>query len=198
MLEEKRTLLDLVSGGRYKTSRDMPSMLELGASYNDWVNKRSNEEIGLGLTNRDLYDIVVGSGGGIVKSASNAVKLFTGWRDNLSKYMLTAPKKERKMADYIVRQAMLKIDETDIAATQRVINSVNKEFGLAGKVVVPEIKGAAGGAMRQAAKKKGSQIQKQSKGEKWRKQYEKKTEIAAKKKATTGDEPYHRMTQKIQ
>lgn len=175
----------------------MPSMLDMGVAYNSWVNEGMDKEVYPGVTSRDLYDIVIGSGAGVVKTASTATKLFTGWRDNLSAYMLKASKKERKIADYIIRKAMLRVDESDVRGTQNLLNAINKEYGLAGKVVVPEIQGAAGGAIRQATKKKGAQIQSQAKGTKWRKQQERKATIAAKKKASTGDEPYSRGTQKL-
>ena len=128
MLEPKRTLLDLVSGGKYKTSRDMPSMLDMGVAYNSWVNEGMDKEVYPGVTSRDLYDIVIGSGAGVVKTASTATKLFTGWRDNLSAYMLKASKKERKIADYIIRKAMLRVDESDVRGTQNLLNAINTWF----------------------------------------------------------------------
>ena len=194
---DRRSLLDIASGGVYKTSKDLPSFSELLGVIAEYQAEEMSKEVGGGVTQGNLYEIVMGTAG-IVKTASTAARLFSGWRDNLAQYMSKAPKRESKLTDFIIRKAMERVDTDDIKSTQNVLGSINKEFGLGGKVVVPRIEGAAGGSMRQATKKRGAQMRKQTKGEKWRRQEERKAEIAAKKLKQTGDEPYHRGTLKLE
>ena len=163
---DRRTLMDIASGGQYKTSRDLPSFSELLNVIAEYQAEEMSKEVGFGLTRGNLFDIAmgvsgtVGAAGGVIKKASTAARLFSGWRDNLVQYMTKAPKRESKLMDFIIRKATERVKPDDIKATQSVLGSINKEFGLGGKVVVPEIKGAAGGAMRQATKKRGAPIPK--------------------------------------
>ena len=156
---DNRSLLDIASGGQYKTSKDLPSFSELIDIISEYQEKEMSKEVGGGVTQGNLYEIVTGTAG-IVKTASTAARLFSGWRDNLAQYMAKAPKRESKVMDYIIRKAMERVNTDDIKATQNVLGSINKEFGLGGKVVIPKIKGAAGGAMKQATKKRGASIAK--------------------------------------
>ena len=78
----RRTLLDIASGGQYKTSRDLPDFKELidlaAARQAVWMS----EEIypGSGVTQENLYDMVTGTAGmakvgkAIVKQGVKGVK----------------------------------------------------------------------------------------------------------------------------
>ena len=78
----RRTLLDIASGGQYKTSKDLPDFKELidlaAARQAVWMS----EELipGSGVTQGTLYDMVTGTAGmakvgkGIVKQGVKAVK----------------------------------------------------------------------------------------------------------------------------
>ena len=165
---DKRTLMDIARGGAYKTSRDLPSFSELLDVIADYQAEEMSKEVGGGLTQGNLYEIVTGTAG-IVTKASTASKLFSGWANNLRLYMSTLSKKQlRRMntESNIINDAMGSIQRygDDVKGTQGVLFSINKELGLSGKVVVPEIKGAAGGAMRQATKKRGAPIPKKERG----------------------------------
>ena len=81
MANGRRTLLDIASGGQYKTSRDLPDFKELidlaAARQAVWMS----EEIypGSGLTQGNLYDIVTGTagmakvGGAVVKQGVKGI-----------------------------------------------------------------------------------------------------------------------------
>ena len=77
---DKRSLLDIASGGAYKTSRDLPSFSELLNVIAEYQAEEMSKDIGGGLTQGSLYEIVtgtagiVGAGRGIVKTARTAVK----------------------------------------------------------------------------------------------------------------------------
>ena len=106
-------------------------------------------------------------------------------------YMATLSKKQlRRMnrQDNIVREAMNAVQKygDDIKGTQGALHSINKSYGLGGKVTVPKIEGAAGGLMKQATKTKGAQIKKDLPVTKRRKKAE---AIARKKLKESGDEP---------
>ena len=76
----RRSLLDIASGGQYKTSRELPSFSELINLISEYQVKEMSEEVGYGVTQGDLYDIVTGTagiakfGGGVVKTGVKAVK----------------------------------------------------------------------------------------------------------------------------
>jgi len=202
--KERRSLMDIVSGGQYKTSRDLPDFKELIDLAADRQAVWMSEEIypGSGVTQGNLYDMVIGAAsvapvGRAIKTASTGKKLFSGWRDNLLEYMAGASKKERRLTDTIIRKASDIVNVDDVEGTRSVLQKINSEWGLS-QNLIPKIQGAAGGAMRQSRKKRGAQAAKQTKGEKWRKQEERKAEIAAKKRKQTGDEPYHRGTLKLE
>jgi len=149
------------------------------------------------ITQGNLYEIAMGVAGvgAVVKTANTAGKLFKGWLDNLDTYMATLSKKQlRRMnrQDNIVREAMNAIQKygDDIKGTQGALHSINKSYGLGGKVVVPEIKGVAVRGAKQAEKATGD-IKKPEyvSGTKWRKKKEAKDRIARKKLKESGDEP---------
>ena len=76
----RRSLLDIASGGQYKTSKELPSFSELIDLISEYQVKEMSEEVGYGVTQGDLYDIVTGTagiakfGGGVVKTGVKAVK----------------------------------------------------------------------------------------------------------------------------
>ena len=76
----RRSLLDIASGGQYKTSRDLPSFSELLTLISEYQEREMSKEIGYGVTQGDLYDMVTGTagiakfGGGAVKTGFKAVK----------------------------------------------------------------------------------------------------------------------------
>jgi len=76
----RRSLLDIASGGQYKTSRDLPSFSELLTLISEYQEREMSKEIGYGVTQGDLYDMVTGTagiakfGGGVVKTGVKAVK----------------------------------------------------------------------------------------------------------------------------
>ena len=80
--KERRSLMDIVSGGEYKTSKDLPSFKELYDVAAERQAAHMAEEIlpGSGVTQGTLYDIVTGTagiakfGGGAVKAGVKAVK----------------------------------------------------------------------------------------------------------------------------
>ena len=194
--EDKRSLLDLVTGGKYSEAKDLPPLSTTGKITDENISSL----LDVFSENPDV-EYIGGTGPllgalstvGVIRTASTASKLFRGWRHNLEQFMKSA--KERKRADYIVREAVKILDEDDIKITKHGLNIINKEFGLTGKVLVPEIKGAAGGKMRQASKKREQSLSRK-KTARMTKQRE-SAERVAKKPKKTGDEPYHRGTQKI-
>ena len=76
----RRSLLDIASGGQYKTSKELPSFSELIDLISEYQVKEMSEEVGYGVTQGDLYDMVTGTagiakfGGGVVKTGVKAVK----------------------------------------------------------------------------------------------------------------------------
>jgi len=197
--EDKRSLLDLVTGGKYSEAKDLPQLTEVAPRLWGTVKEaglRQQAELskeiypGSGITGSDVMGVATGAFGATVRTASTASKLFTGWRDNLEQFMKSSSRR-----DYIIREAMNIFDADDIKTTKHGLHIINKEFGLTGKVAVPEVKGAAGGKMIQASKKRKQNLARK-KTAKMTEQRE-SAERAAKKPKRTGDEPYHRGTQKI-
>ena len=80
MANSRRSLLDIASGGQYKTSKDLPSFSELLSVISEYQTKEMSKEVGYGVTQGDLYEIatgsagIVGAGRGIVKAGVKAVK----------------------------------------------------------------------------------------------------------------------------
>ena len=76
----RRSLMDIVSGGQYKTSKDLPSLRQLLSEMAEYQRKEMSKEVGFGVTQGNLYDIVTGTagiakfGGGVVKTGVKAVK----------------------------------------------------------------------------------------------------------------------------
>ena len=202
--EDKRSLLDLVTGGKYSEAKELPPLTEVAPKLWDKVKEAGvrqradlSKEIfpGYGVTGSDLMGMVIGSSGGVIRTASTASKLFRGWRHNLEQFMKSA--KERKRADYIVREAVKILDEDDIKITKHGLNIINKEFGLTGKVLVPEIKGAAGGKMRQATKPRGRITSQKRTVESPKRIEQRETAKKVKKEARTGGEPKHQRGAKL-
>ena len=217
-----RTLLDLVSGGRVKHTgvgkyRELPGAAptvpalfsQLYESMAGYQEREMSKEVVPGLTRGSLYEIAMGGAAvarvssGVIKTASTSGKLLSGWINNLRTYMAKLSKKELKKMnteDNIVRDAMASVQkyQDDIQGTRSKLSFINKELGLNKKVTVPGIEGAAGGAMRQATKKRGATKKaKEAIMTRSRKEVERKAKIAREKQRTTGDEPYSRMTQKL-
>ena len=76
----RRSLLDIASGGQYKTSEELPSFSDLLSVIAEYQSEEMSKEVGYGATQGDLYDIVTGTagiakfGGGVVKTGVKAVK----------------------------------------------------------------------------------------------------------------------------
>jgi len=228
-----RTLLDIVSGGRVKhtgvgkykglpgAAPTVPALFsQLYESMAGYQERGMSEEVFPAgknifgqstepITQGNLYEIAMGGAGvarvsaGVVKTASTAGKLLSGWSNNLRAYMAKLSKKELKKmntADNIIRDAIVSVQkyQDDIQGTLGKLSSINKKLGLNKKVTVPRIEGAAGGAMRQATKKRGAiKKAKEPSMTRSRKEVERKAKIAKEKQRTTGDEPYSRLTQKL-
>tara|TARA_R110002051_G_C8511721_1_gene466499 strand:+ start:29 stop:670 length:642 start_codon:yes stop_codon:yes gene_type:complete len=198
--EDKKSLLDLVTGGKYSEAKDLPPLTEVVPKLWDKVKEagvRQQDELskeiypGSGVTGSDMMGMVIGSSGGIVKTASTASKLFRGWRDNLEQFMKSSSRR-----DYIIREAAKIFDTDDIKTTKHGLNIINKEFGLTGKVLVPEIKGAAGGKMRQATKPRGNVISQKRTVESPKRIEQRETAKKAKKEAKAGGEPRKTLVRK--
>jgi len=77
---DKRTLLDIASGGAYKTSKDLPSFSELLGVIAEYQAQEMSKEVGFGLTRGNLFDVAmgvsgtVGAGRSIIKGGYSAVK----------------------------------------------------------------------------------------------------------------------------
>ena len=198
--EDKRSLLDLVTGGKYSEAKDLPPLSTTGkitdeniSSLLDVFSEKPDVEYtgGPGPLLGALTTV------GVIRTASTASKLFAGWRDNLLQFMKSASKKDRGRVDYIVREAMGIFDADDIKTTKHGLNIINKEFGLTGKVVVPEVKGAAGGKMRQATKTKGRSTAQKRTVESPKRIEQKETAKKVKKESRTGGEPKHQRGAKL-
>ena len=76
----RRSLLDLASGGQYETSKDLPPLSELISTMAEYQGREMSKEVGFGVTQGNLYDMVTGTAGlagigrGIGRVASTAVK----------------------------------------------------------------------------------------------------------------------------
>ena len=73
--EDKRSLLDLVTGGKYSEAKDLPPLTEVVPKLWDKVKEagvRQQDELskeiypGSGVTGSDMMGMVIGSSGGIV------------------------------------------------------------------------------------------------------------------------------------
>ena len=172
LIDDKRSLLDIVTGGKYKTSSDIPQMSTTGKVTPEnlsWLYKRFFPD--------EQYDVKGGPGfaleavspAGIVKKANTAISLFRGWRDNLYKYADTLSKKQRKKSgiDGIIARAWEDLgyaaETNDISFVQGKLHSINKDKGFNKFVKVPDIttEGVAGGVIKQSKKVRGAPIQEQ-------------------------------------
>ena len=172
LIDDKRSLLDIVTGGKYKTSSDIPQMSTTGKVTPEnlsWLYKRFFPD--------EQYDVKGGPGfaleavspTGIIKKANTAKSLFQGWRDNLYKYADTLSKKQRKKSgiDGIIQRAWDELsyaaETNDISFVQGKLHSINKDKGFNKFVKVPDIttEGVAGGVIKQSKKVRGAPIQEQ-------------------------------------
>ena len=172
LIDDKRSLLDIVTGGKYKTSSDIPQMSTTGKVTPEnlsWLYKRFFPD--------EQYDVKGGPGfaleavspAGIVKKANTAISLFRGWRDNLYKYADTLSKKQRKKSgiDGIIARAWEDLgyaaETNDISFVLGKLHSINKDKGFNKFVKVPDIttEGVAGGVIKQSKKVRGAPIQEQ-------------------------------------
>jgi len=213
-----RTLLDIFTGGRVKhtgvgkyrgspgAAPTVPAVFsKLYESMTEYQERGMSEEVFPAgknifgqptepITQGNLYEIAMGAAGvgAVVKTASTARRLFSGWAENLRKY-----RGESKATDAIINRASRLVNENDIKGTQNSLVKLNNKLGLGKKVVVPEIKGAAGAGTKQAAQAKGAT----KKAEdplmtRIRKEGEFEAKTAKKKLKESGDEPYSPMTRK--
>ena len=138
----KRTLLDLASRGKYKTSADLPTLPQMWESYEQSLNKSLTEggknifgqEVGP-LTKEDLQGMVMGGVGGGKLVLGSAKSVFKVWADNL-----------RKSGIYDVDKAILKASKVLQSKSSKdfvnwLKNYSNQLFG--SRVSVPKYK--AGG-----------------------------------------------------
>ena len=76
----RRSLLDIASGGQYKTSQDLPSFSQLLSTMAEYQGEEMSKEVGFGVTQGNLYEIATGAAGlagfgrGIGRAAGTAVK----------------------------------------------------------------------------------------------------------------------------
>jgi len=214
-----RTLLDIFTGGRVKhtgvgkyrgspgAAPTVPAVFsKLYESMTEYQERGMSEEVFPAgknifgqptepITQGNLYEIAMGAAGvgAVVKTASTARRLFSGWAENLRKY-----RGESKATDAIINRASRLVNENDIKGTQNSLVKLNNKLGLGNKVVVPEIKGAAGAGTKQAAQAKGATKKaKEASMTRSRKEVERKAKRALEEEQKTGYEPYHRGTQKL-
>jgi len=70
--EDKRTLLDIATGGKYKTSKDLPTLPEVYEGMSEYQEREMGKEVIPGLTQGELYGTVMGS--------------VAGWSNNPTQY----------------------------------------------------------------------------------------------------------------
>ena len=167
--EERRSLMDIFTGGKYKTSSDVPPLSTTGKvtpQNLEWIYKRFFPDERPDFRGGPGASLEAVSPAGIVRKANTASKMFTGWADNLTSYIKTLSKKKGKKVEGVLKRAFNDlygaIDSGDINQVQQSLLKINKNNDLHKFVQVPEIttEGIAGGAARQAKKVKGSTISK--------------------------------------
>jgi hypothetical protein len=167
--EERRSLMDIFTGGKYKTSSDVPPLSTTGKvtpQNLEWIYKRFFPDERPDFRGGPGAALEAVSPAGIVRKANTASKMFTGWADNLTSYINTLSKKKGKKLKGVLKRAFDDlygvIDSEDINQVQQSLLKINKDNDLHKFVQVPEIttEGIAGGAARQAKKVKGSTISK--------------------------------------
>ena len=73
----RRSLLDIASGGQYKTSQDLPSLRQLLSEMAEYQRKEMSKEVGFGVTQGNLYDMVTGTAG-LARSSSGVARGILG------------------------------------------------------------------------------------------------------------------------
>ena len=167
--EERRSLMDIATGGKYKTSSDVPPLSTTGKvtpQNLEWIYKRFFPDERPDFRGGPGASLEAVSPAGIVRKANTASKMFTGWADNLTSYIKTLSKKKGKKVEGVLKRAFNDlygaIDSGDINQVHQSLLKINKNNDLHKFVQVPEIttEGIAGGAARQSKKVKGSTISK--------------------------------------
>ena len=171
LLNDRRTLLDIVTGGRYKTSKDIPQIKERAIPYLEFLTGASakTESYKPGIADIAMAIPVLGATGREIKKASTANDMFRGWRDNLLEYASTLSKKQRKKSgidrkiNEVWESVGYDVDTDNIKAVQSTLMSINKDMGLSKNVIVPDIGGVAGGVARRSKMPRGDVVKKQQK-----------------------------------
>ena len=167
--QEKRSLMDIATGGEYKTSSDIPQLSSTGKvtpQNLEWLYKRFFPDERPDFRGGPGAALEAVSPAGIVSKANTASKMFSGWADNLTSYIKTLSKKKGKKVVGVLNRAFNDlsgaIQSGDIKQVQQTLFKINKEHDLHKFVQVPDIttEGIAGGAARQAKKVKGATVSK--------------------------------------
>jgi len=205
LIGDRRSLLDIVTGGKYKTSSDIPQMSTTGKVTPEnlsWLYERFFPDKQYDVKGGPGFALEAVSPAGIIKKANTAKSLFQGWRDNLYAYASTLSKKQRKKSgiDGIIARAWDELsyaaETNDIPFVQGKLQSINKHEGFNKFVKIPDIttEGVAGGAAKQAKKVRGAPIQQQKRIVESPKRIEQReTTKKAKKEAKAGGEPRKRL-----
>ena len=205
LIDDRRSLLDIVTSGKYKSSSDIPQMSTTGKVTPEnlsWLYERFFPDKQHDVKGGPGFALEAVSPAGIIKKANTAKSLFQGWRDNLYKYADTLSKKQRKKSgiDGIIQRAWEDLgyaaETNDISFLQGKLQSINKNEGFSKFVKVPDIttEGIAGGALKQAKKVRGDTIQQQKRIVESPKRIEQREAAKkAKKEAKFGGEPRKRL-----
>jgi len=205
LIDDRRSLLDIVTGGKYKTSSDIPQMSTTGKVTPEnlsWLYERFFPDKQYDVKGGPGFALEAVSPAGIIKKANTAKSLFQGWRDNLYAYASTLSKKQRKKSgiDGIIARAWDELsyaaETNDIPFVQGKLQSINKHEGFNKFVKVPDIttEGVAGGVLKQSKKVRGAPIQQQKRIVESPKRIEQReTTKKAKKEAKAGGEPRKRL-----
>jgi len=201
--QDRRSLMDIATGGKYKTSSDIPQLSSTGKvtpQNLEWLYKRFFPDERPDFRGGPGAALEAVSPAGIVRKANTASKMFSGWADNLTSYIKTLSKKKGKKVEGVLKRAFDDlygaIDSGDIKQVQQSLFKINKEHDLHKFVQVPEIttEGIAGGAARQAKKVRGAPIQQQKRTVESPKRIEQRqSSKKAKKEAKAGGEPRKRL-----
>jgi len=170
LLNDRRTLLDIATGGRYKTSKDIPQMSTTGKVTPEnlsWLYERFFSDKEHNVKGGPGFALEAVSPAGIIKKANTARSLFQGWRDNLYKYASTLSKKQQNKIEGIInkvwRDVGYDVDIDDIKTVQSKLAKINKDTGFSKNVKVPDIEGVAGGVARRSKMQRGDVVKKQQK-----------------------------------
>jgi hypothetical protein len=205
LIGDRRSLLDIVTGGKYKTSSDIPQMSTTGKVTPEnlsWLYERFFPDEQHDVKGGPGFALEAVSPAGIIKKANTAKSLFQGWRDNLYAYAGTLSKKQLKKSgiDGIIARAWKDLgyaaETNDISFVQGKLQSINKREGFNKFVKVPDIttEGVAGGVLKQSKKVRGAPIQQQKRIVESPKRIEQReTTKKAKKEAKAGGEPRKRL-----